>query len=56
MPRTRSGWPFPDSFWGTARQLLWGRHRGLTFFAPILLLTVPGWAALFVRRCYGVAL
>ena len=28
--------------------LLWGRYRGLTFYAPILLLSVPGWVVLFV--------
>ena len=35
--------------------LLWGRYRGLTFYAPILLLSVPGWVVLFVRRCWSVA-
>jgi len=34
---------------------LWGRYRGLTFYAPIVLLTVPGWMVLFARRCWDVA-
>jgi hypothetical protein len=49
------GLAFPESFWGTLGSLLWGRHRGLAFFAPIVLLTVPGWAALLARRCWSVA-
>ncbi len=43
----------PD--WSKLVPLLWGRYRGLTFYAPILLLSVPGWVVLFVRRCWGVA-
>ena len=35
--------------------LLWGRYRGLTFYAPILLLTVPGWVVLIVRRHWDLA-
>jgi hypothetical protein len=49
------GLAFPDSFWERLGSLLWGRHRGLSFYAPILLLTVPGWAALFARRRFAVA-
>jgi hypothetical protein len=49
------GLAFPESFWGRLLGLLWGRHRGLTFYAPIVLLTVPGWAALLARRCFSVA-
>jgi len=30
--------------------LLWGEHRGLFFYAPILLLSLPGWIALAIRR------
>ena len=40
----------PDQFWQKLVALLWGRHRGLTFYAPILLLAVPGWLVLIVRR------
>src|SRR5205814_7892005 len=36
--------------------LLWGGYRGLLFYAPILLLAVPGWVVLFVRRRWNVAL
>ena len=36
--------------------MLWGRYRGLTFYAPILLSTVPGWIVLFVRRCWDLAI
>ena len=35
--------------------MLWGRYRGLTFYAPILLLTVPGWVVLIARRCWDLA-
>jgi hypothetical protein len=34
--------------------LLWGEHRGLLFFAPILALAPPGWIALARRRWWGV--
>ncbi len=37
------GLAFPESFWGRLGSLLWGRHRGLAFYAPIVFLTVPGW-------------
>jgi hypothetical protein len=47
------GLQIPD--WSKLVPLLWGRYRGLTFYAPILLLSVPGWVVLFVRRCWGVA-
>jgi hypothetical protein len=49
------GLAFPESFWGRTLSLLWGRHRGLAFYAPIVFLTIPGWAALWARRCYSVA-
>ena len=49
------GLAVPDSFWGRLLSLLWGRYRGLTFFAPILLLTAPGWVALLALRRYSVA-
>ena len=49
------GLAMPDSFGTRLLQLLWGRHRGLTFYAPIVLLTVPGWLMLFDRRQLSVA-
>lgn len=49
------GLAMPSSFWQRLASLLWGRHRGLTFYAPILLLTVAGWVALVARRCASVA-
>jgi hypothetical protein len=30
--------------------LLWGEYRGLLFYAPIVLLAVPGWVLLVARR------
>ncbi len=50
------GLRFPDRFWRKLLAVLWGRYRGLTFYAPILLLTVPGWIVLFVRRCWDLAI
>ena len=49
------GLAWPKSFWTRVFALLWGRHRGLTFYAPILFLTIPGWVVLWARRCYSVA-
>ncbi|MDR3637571.1 MAG: hypothetical protein P4L84_27445 [Isosphaeraceae bacterium] len=43
--------PSPDR--GVA--LLWGSYRGLLYYAPILLLSLPGWVALGVRRFWGLA-
>jgi hypothetical protein len=34
--------------------LLWGEHRGLLFFAPILFLSPFGWVVLARRRWWGV--
>ncbi len=34
--------------------LLWGRYRGLLFYAPIVVLTVPGWIVLARRRVWGL--
>jgi hypothetical protein len=53
--RNPLGLSLPESFMGRLGSLLWGRHRGLTFYAPILLLTVPGWIALVARRRSSVA-
>ena len=44
----------PD--WSRARDLLWGGHRGLLFYAPIVALAVPGWVVLVSRRLWGMAL
>ncbi|MGO9466903.1 MAG: hypothetical protein ACLQVF_22395 [Isosphaeraceae bacterium] len=44
----------PD--WTKLPALLWGRYRGLLFYAPILLLSLPGWAVLIARRVWGLAL
>ena len=49
----RLGLRVPDHPWRLLAALLWGRYRGLTFYAPILLLTVPGWAVLMGRKCWG---
>ena len=35
--------------------LLWGRYRGLAFYAPILLLAVPGWFVLIVPQAWNLA-
>jgi hypothetical protein len=55
-PGNPLGLRFPDRFGETLRDLLWGRFRGLTFYAPILLLAVPGWAVLLARRNWSVAI
>jgi hypothetical protein len=36
--------------------LLWGGYRGLLFYAPILMLAIPGWIALVARRFPGTAI
>jgi 4-amino-4-deoxy-L-arabinose transferase-like glycosyltransferase len=51
----RLGLRVPDHFWQMLLALLWGRHRGLTFYAPILLLAVPGWAVLIARKYWDLA-
>jgi hypothetical protein len=43
----------PD--WTKITPLLWGGYRGLAFYAPIVLLSVPGWIFLFARRVWGLA-
>ena len=35
--------------------LLWGEYRGLLFYAPILVLALPGWIVLAVRRQFDMA-
>lgn len=41
--------------WDHAVPLLWGGYRGLLFYAPVLMLAIPGWVALGARRRWGVA-
>ncbi len=53
-PKHPLGLTKPD--WNKLGPLLWGRHRGLLFYAPILLLSLPGWAVLLARRAWGAAL
>jgi hypothetical protein len=50
------GLKLPDQFWDTLGQLLLGRYRGLAFYAPIVLVAVPGWAVLVARRARSVAI
>jgi hypothetical protein len=50
------GLKFPEKLWETLGALLWGRYRGLLFYAPILILAVPGWALLLFRRAWSVAI
>ena len=45
----------PAQFWQKLAALLWGRYRGLAFYAPILLLAIPGWVVLAVRRNWDAA-
>ncbi len=42
--------------WERAWPLLWGGYRGLLFYAPILMLALPGWILLLFRRQWGLAL
>jgi hypothetical protein len=44
----------PD--WRKFVPLLWGGYRGLTFYAPILFLSIPGWVVLWIRRQRSVAI
>jgi hypothetical protein len=44
----------PD--WGKMGPLLWGRYRGLIFYAPILILALPGWVVLMWRRRWSLAI
>lgn len=41
----------PD--WSKALPLLWGGHRGLLYYAPILALALPGWVVLGFKRAWG---
>lgn len=40
--------------WSRAIPLLWGGYRGLFFYAPILVLAIPGWCVLAKRREWGM--
>jgi hypothetical protein len=42
----------PNEIGRQLESLLWGRFRGLLFYAPILLLAVPGWVVLLCRRSW----
>jgi hypothetical protein len=42
----------PD--WSNAMPLVWGRHRGLLFYAPVVVASVPGWFVLARRRLWGM--
>src|SRR5262249_36938087 len=44
----------PD--WGKLGPLLVSRYRGLLVYAPPLVLSVPGWAVLLLRRRWAVAI
>jgi len=54
-PDNPLGLTFPDAFGEKLGNLVWGRYRGLAFYAPILLLAIPGWVVLLVRRYWSVA-
>jgi hypothetical protein len=43
----------PD--WSKAVPLVWGRYRGLLFYAPVVAASVPGWLVLVWRRLWGMA-
>jgi hypothetical protein len=44
----------PD--WRKLEPLLWGRYRGLFVYAPILILALPGWVLLMIRRRWSLAI
>lgn len=50
--RNPLGLQWPD--WSLSSRLLWGEYRGLFFYAPILLLAIPGWVVLLIRRRWDV--
>jgi hypothetical protein len=54
-PGNPLGLNVPNEFWKKLESLVWGRYRGLAFYAPILLLSIPGWIVLLVRRLWGLA-
>jgi hypothetical protein len=52
-PRSPLGLRPPD--WGRSIALVWGGHRGLLFYVPIVALTPPGVVVLAARRLWGMA-
>ena len=52
-PQNPLGLRSPD--WTKAARLLWGGHRGLLFYAPVVAASVPGWFVLAARRLWGIA-
>jgi hypothetical protein len=54
-PGNPLGLTLPPDFWRKLEMLIWGRYRGLLFYAPILLLAIPGWIVLVARRNYRMA-
>jgi hypothetical protein len=49
------GLTVPPDFWKKLVSLVWGRYRGIAFYAPILILAIPGWVVLLARRSSAVA-
>jgi 4-amino-4-deoxy-L-arabinose transferase-like glycosyltransferase len=49
------GLTVPRQLGGRLLSLLWGRYRGLSFYAPIVLLTIPGWVVLVRRKAWDIA-
>ncbi len=52
-PRNPLGLRPPD--WGRSIALVWGGHRSLLFYAPIMALTPPGVVVHAARRLWGMA-
>ncbi len=52
-PKNPLGLRPPD--WSKLIPLLFSRHRGLLFYAPILFLSLPGWVVLVAQRAWGLA-
>jgi hypothetical protein len=53
-PNNPLGLTPPD--WSRFGPLLWGRYRGLFSYAPILILSLPGWIVLVSRRSWSLAI
>jgi hypothetical protein len=53
-PDNPTGLRSPD--WRKVDPLLWGRYRGLFSYAPILILALPGWIVLILRRRWSLAI
>ncbi len=52
-PKNPLGLRLPN--WHLFGPLLWSRYRGLFFFAPVLILALPGWVVLLWRRRWTLA-